>query len=185
MNCGEVQRILPELLESSAQDAEFGAHLKSCPACSELVEDLRLISSQARHLSAVDEPPNRVWVRIAAELRAEGIIREPQPHPAPVAVRPRRWSVWWLAPVAAALIAGASYLVTHKPAPTVATQTAPAVQTPSVAAPQSPAPSEQTVAQAPAPKVSQQPSQPKNHVRRDVEPLPSAEDQQFLSEVSQ
>ncbi len=180
MTCVEVQRILPELLDG-AQDAEFGAHLKSCPACSELVADLQFISSQARQLSATEEPAPRVWVRIAAELRAEGIIREPETAPpAPVATPRRRWSAWWLVPVAAALVAGASYTVSHRPAATVAVQTPPAVQTPALQTPAAQAPA--TVAQATPPKAST----PQDASRRPaVEPPPSAEDQQFLSEVSQ
>ena len=76
MKCADVQRVLPEVIENR-QDGELEAHLKSCPACSELVSDLKLISSEARQLSASDEPAPRVWVRIAAELRAEEVIREP------------------------------------------------------------------------------------------------------------
>jgi len=180
MTCADIQRILPELGESR-QEGELDAHLKSCPACSELVSDLKLISSEARQLSASDEPAPRVWVRIAAELRAEGVIREPEaaiPAPAPVPASRRRWSAWWLVPIAATLLAGASYLVNHKPAPQVADKQVPAVATPEAPASQTPA----TVAQAPTTKVSPQQTA-KN--RREVTEAPSPEDQQFLSEVSQ
>lgn len=179
MTCAEVQRILPELMEG-AQDAEFGAHLKSCPACSELVADLQFISSEARQLSATEEPAPRVWVRIAAELRAEGIIREPEAaQPAPVTAPRRRWSAWWLVPVAAALVAGASYVVTHKPTTTVAQQP-PVIQTPASQTPAAQTPA--TVAQATPPQATA----PQNIGKRTaVEPPPSTEDQQFLSEVSQ
>jgi hypothetical protein len=179
MTCEEVQRILPEYLEGR-QDAEFGAHLRSCPVCSELAADLQSISTQAQQLSATDEPAPRLWVRIAAELRAEGILREPETaKPAPVAAPRTRWSVWWLVPVAAVLVAGASYLVNHQPAATVAVQTAAPVQTP-LQTPATQAPP--IVAQVTAPKSSA----PHNTVHhRVVEPPPSADDQQFLSEVSQ
>ena len=180
MKCAEVQRVLPEVIED-LQDSELEAHLRSCPACSELVADLKLISSEARQLSASDEPPPRVWVRIAAELRAEGLIREPEAvTPAPAAARRRGRSVWWLVPVAAALLTGASYLVSHKQAPQVAQQ-----QTPAAATPVTPAPASQTpavVAQAPAAKVS---PQPKANHRTEVAEGPSPEDEQFLSEVGQ
>jgi hypothetical protein len=175
MTCAEIQRVLPELMES-AQDGEFGAHLKQCPACAELVSDLKLISTEARQLAATDEPAPRVWVRIAAELKAEGLIREPEAVPAtPVPVSTRRgWSAWWLVPVAAALLAGATYVVSHKPAPQVVQQ-----QTPAVPAGASQAPV--VVAQAPATKVS---PQPKASNRTEAAEAPSAEDQRFLSEVS-
>src|SRR5260370_4300058 len=87
-SCSDVERILPELFDGGPEGAaqsglqvtatkemrlaasDFDAHLKSCPACSELVSDLRLIASEARQLAASDEPASRVCVRIAAELRA-------------------------------------------------------------------------------------------------------------------
>lgn len=177
MKCADVQRVLPEVIENR-QDGELEAHLKSCPACSELVSDLKLISSEARQLSASDEPAPRVWVRIAAELRAEEVIREPEAAtPAPVTTSRRSWSAWWLVPVAAALLAGASYIVSHKSAPQVARQQGPAVTTPAAPASQPPA----TVAQVPAAKASS----PQNAKNREVAEASSAEDQQFLSEVSQ
>src|SRR5882724_3304421 len=101
MNCADVQQVLPEIIDGS-QGTEFQAHLKSCPVCSELVSDLALIASEARQLAETDEPAPRVWVKIAAELRAEGIIREPGAASArPVLVRSsaRRWNAWWLVPV--------------------------------------------------------------------------------------
>ena len=81
MTCLEVERALPELLDGAPDGAiqtDFEAHLKSCPDCSDLVSDLKLISSEARQLAATEEPAPRVWVRIAAELRAEGLIRDPR-----------------------------------------------------------------------------------------------------------
>jgi hypothetical protein len=180
MKCADVQRILPEVIEDQ-QDSELEAHLKSCPACSELVSDLKLIASEAQQLSACDEPAPRVWVRIAAQLRAEGIIREPEAATAAPAATPRRgWSAWWLVPVAAALLAGASYFVSHRQAPQVTQQ-----QTPTVPIPAPQTPPDQTpvtVAQQPAPKASPQ-QNPRN--RPEVAEPPSAEDQQFLREVGQ
>src|SRR5258705_2201038 len=106
MNCADVQQVLPEIIDGS-HDSEFQAHLKSCPDCSELVSDLELIASEARQLAETDEPPARVWVKIATELRAEGIIRESEAMPARPVLVPsagRRWSAWWLVPFAAALL---------------------------------------------------------------------------------
>jgi hypothetical protein len=190
MTCSDVQRVLPELLDGAPDGAfqtDFDAHVKSCPACSDLVSDLKLIASEARQLAATEEPAPRVWVRIAAELRAEGLIREPQSAPTrPILVTTsprRRWSAWWLAPVTAVLLAAGSYVVSRKPAPQVAKQQAPAtpVTTPVPVNPTA------TSASVPTP-APQQPAQksakPTDMVGTAVEPEPSAEDQQFLSEVS-
>src|ERR1700687_4973032 len=132
MTCSELERALPELMDSApdgAADTDFDAHLRSCPACSDLVSDLKLIASEARQLAATEEPAPRVWVRIAAELRAEGLIREPAPTlPIVIPTSPgRRWTstAWWLAPIAAAILAAGSYVLSHKPAPQVAQQPAP------------------------------------------------------------
>ena len=145
MTCSDVERVLPEVLDGAPDGAfqtDFEAHLKSCPDCSDLVSDLKLISSEARQLAATEEPAPRVWLRIAAQLRAEGLIRESGVQPGrtacscPTSPR-RRWSAWWLAPVAAALVAAGSYVVSHKPAAQVAKQQAPAtpVTSPAVTSP--------------------------------------------------
>jgi hypothetical protein len=210
MTCSDVERALPELLDGvpeGAFQADLDAHVKSCPACSELVSDLKLIVSEARQLAASEEPAPRVWVRIAAELRAEGLIREPASAPESIPTsapaRPilvptysrRRWTstAWWLAPVAAALVAAGSYVVSHQPVPQVAKQQAPATRVTSPApvassAPETPAAASASVP-APAPQqLAQKSAKPTNMAGpaagREVEPGPSAEDQQFLSEVS-
>jgi hypothetical protein len=192
MTCSEVERALPELLDDAPDGAlhtDFDDHVKSCPACSDLISDLKLIASEARKLAPIEDPAPRVWARIAAELRAEGIIREPESaRPIPVPISPRRrWSLWWLAPVAAALVAASSYLVNHKPAPPLAKQqtpatpvTSPAPETPAAASHLAPAPAPQQLAQKSAkPTDNTAPA-----VSSAIEPAPSAEDQQFLSEVS-
>jgi hypothetical protein len=205
MTCSEVQRVLPEFLDDAPDVAihtDFEAHLKSCPDCSDLVSDLKLISSEARQLATSEEPAARVWARIAAELRAEGIIREPDSAgPILVPTSPgRRWSAWWLAPVAAALVAAGAYVVNHRPAPQVARQQAPAtpVMSPAVTtpAPETPAVASHS-APTPAPQQLAQTSGNPTHnvgssaglsggpaVASGVEPEASAEDLQFLSEVS-
>jgi len=219
MTCAEVRRVLPEILDGGPEGvfpAEFETHVKSCPACSDLISDLKLISSEARQLAANEEPAPRVWVRIAAELRAEGLIREPavfdpprEPESAPnrsilFPTSPRRrWSAWWLVPVAAALLVAGSYVVSHKQAPQMAKQQAPAtpLTTPAPVASAATSPSVSASApsaaptSAPASALSSAPQQlaRKSAKRTDVvasaakpaiEPEPSAEDQQFLSVVS-
>jgi hypothetical protein len=130
MNCSEIQQVLPELIEGSENhNIEYQAHLNTCTDCSELVSDLALIASESRQLAEVDEPPQRVWVKIAAELRAEGIIREAEVAPARPVLVPaagRRWNAWWLVPVAAALVAVGSYTIKPKPAGPVARVEVPA-----------------------------------------------------------
>lgn len=184
MNCLEVQQVLPEIIDGS-ENSEYQAHLKSCPICSELVSDLEFIASEARQLADVDEPAQRVWVKIAAELRAEGIIREPEAAPARPVLVPsagRRWNAWWLVPVAAALVAAGSYVIKPKPAPEVA-------QKPSVVVSQ-PAPQVQVAEQKPA--VTPQPA-PQAVAKKapimipfpnDAPNVADQDDRQFLDEVS-
>ena len=207
MKCSDVERVVPELLDGAPDgalesgDAAFQAdletHLKSCTACADLVSDLKLIASEARQLAASEEPAPRVWVRIAAELRAEGLIREPESAPTrpiviPTSARPR-WSAWWLAPIAVALVAAGSYVVSHRPVPEVAKQQATATAVTSPAAITSP---NSETATAPSPAVptpapqqlAQKSAKPLGTVaaaaRPTVEAAPSDEDQQFLSVVS-
>jgi hypothetical protein len=116
MKCEEVHRILPDVTEGG-EDRELQAHLDSCSACSDLVSDLSVIASSAKQLAASDEPPARVWVNIANQLRAEGIIREPEPVPARpqrVPTHASRWNAWWLAPIAAAILAAGASQLSHK-----------------------------------------------------------------------
>jgi hypothetical protein len=183
MTCSDVQRVLPEIMEGGRK-GEVQAHLKSCSACSELVSDLDLIASEARKLGASDEPPSRVWVKIAAELRAEGIIREPEAAPARPVLVPsgeRRWKAWWLVPVAAALIAAGAYVVNHKAAVQEAAK-------PSVVSPQA---TPQLAKEKPA--AVAQPSQLTAQKKLPVMlPFPKEtpnssdqDDQQFIEEMSQ
>lgn len=192
MTCADVERVLPEILEdtpvnNSTFHNAFKIHLNSCPDCSALVSDLKMISSAASELAESEEPSPRVWLRLASELRAEGIIREPKSSP--VRSRPMGWNAWWLVPITAAILAGSSYVISHRTVAPVAHQqasapsaafrpAAPAVP-PSVAATASPSlPPNPTPVQISAVANN---SKPAVYV---VEPGPSAEDQQFLSEVS-
>lgn len=125
MKCQDLEKLLPELLDGapdSAFQADFESHLRSCPDCSDFVSDLKLISVQARELEACEEPAPRLWLRIAADLRAEGIIHDPVMDAEPAIRRPllvpavprRRWNTRWLVPVAAAILAAGSYTVNHR-----------------------------------------------------------------------
>lgn len=181
MTCTDVQRVLPEVMDSG-QDAEFQAHLKSCPHCSELVSDLELIAAEARHLAEAEEPPPRVWVKIAADLRAEGIIREPEAQAvSPAVPARRRWSAWWLVPVATGLLVAGSYVVGHRPAPPVAKNAASAPAEPQVPV-AAPAASEASThpSQAPERRVSV----PQNREEVARQEADAFDDQQLMQEVS-
>jgi len=201
MTCADVRRVLPEILDGGPEGvfpADFETHVESCPACSDLISDLKLISSEARQLAASEEPAPRVWVRIAAELRAEGLIREADSAPnRPILFAPsprRRWSAWWLAPVAVTLLAAGSYVVSHRQGPQVARQQAPAtlltapVTPPAISASVSTSAATSASASAPQQLAKKKSAKPTDVVasvaKPAVEPEPSAEDQQFLSVVS-
>jgi hypothetical protein len=104
MNCVELQQSLAEVEDGSTP--EQTTHLKACPACSELLEELNLIVAQASQLQASHEPSPRVWNSIEIALRQEGLIR-PQTgngglHPPSFAAR---WgTARWLVPAAAILL---------------------------------------------------------------------------------
>jgi hypothetical protein len=206
MTCSDVRKSLPEILDEPPATVQAGiaGHLQNCVDCSDLVSDLKLIASESRQLAETEEPPARVWVRIAAELRAEGLIKdEPvlqRPMLVPAPSLGRRWSLWWLAPVAVAILATGTYTISHKPTTPVAKQIAPAIPsvTSEVAATTAPTPA--VTSPTPAPKqLAQKESAPTKSSARPVAnpvteaavqpetnatPNTSADDQQFLSVVS-
>jgi hypothetical protein len=103
MNCAEFQRILPDVIEDS-RTVEQAAHLRSCPACSDLLSDLNAISQQARLLRSSEEPSPRVWNSIEIALRQEGLIRQPQRESSLASTLSHRWKPAWLVPVTAVLL---------------------------------------------------------------------------------
>lgn len=68
MNCAELQRVLPEIIDGG-RSVEQEAHLSSCSACSGVVSDLHLIAQEARTLQASEEPSPRVWTSIEHTLQ--------------------------------------------------------------------------------------------------------------------
>ncbi|HUM05900.1 MAG TPA: hypothetical protein VLT90_10610 [Terriglobales bacterium] len=189
MTCHDVQRVLPEMMDGQ-QNAELQAHLRSCPACEQLVSELGLIAVEARQLAAIDEPAPRVWVNIANQLRAEGIIREPEAATARPVLVParRRLNLWWLAPVAAALLASVSYYSSHRtPTPPVAVQTPQAtVATPDLSAsnatPKAPSAQRGKAAQ---PVVAKKSLSSTEQIERQIAPMEtvSNDDNRFLNRV--
>jgi hypothetical protein len=84
MTCQEFERVLPQLGDGSSLDRE--AHLRSCAACSILVDDLRAISTLAPVLRDLEEPSDQIWNAIEISLRNEGLIRERVPLRLPAMV---------------------------------------------------------------------------------------------------
>jgi hypothetical protein len=103
MNCVDLQNSLAEIEDGTS--AEQLLHLKSCPECAALVEDLNLISAAARELRAVNEPSPRVWNSIETALRQEGRIRAQWRSRSLIPSFGNSWT-WtrWMAPVAAILL---------------------------------------------------------------------------------
>jgi hypothetical protein len=100
MNCVELQQSLAEAEDGSS--SEQRAHLRACPACSSLVQELNLIVAEAGELHAADEPSPRVWNSIEIALRQEGLIRPQRPL---VPSFSARWgAARWLVPGAAMLL---------------------------------------------------------------------------------
>jgi hypothetical protein len=57
--------------------ADAQAHLRSCPHCLAIVNDLNAIQAEARSWSTSEtEAPERVWSAIREQLREEGLIRD-------------------------------------------------------------------------------------------------------------
>ena len=74
MNCAEFQKVLPYIIETGG-NAEEEQHLRECPVCSDLVQDLRYIAEQAKLLVPMEEPSPQVWDGIKGALEREGLIR--------------------------------------------------------------------------------------------------------------
>src|SRR5215467_1956247 len=123
MQCEDFEQVIEERGFAELPEAAQ-AHAAGCPSCTALVEDFSAILAAARKIPAEMEPPSRVWVALAAELEAEGIIR-PQLAPLP-AKTPAWWkslptllSGRWLATavVAALVVVAGVYQMQHRSLP--------------------------------------------------------------------
>jgi hypothetical protein len=66
-----------ELWMEGERRADGQAHIRSCPGCHAIVNDLSAIQAQARSWSTSEtEAPERVWTALRAQLEAEGLIRD-------------------------------------------------------------------------------------------------------------
>ncbi|HEY2393840.1 MAG TPA: hypothetical protein VGK22_21885 [Candidatus Angelobacter sp.] len=82
MDCQKFQETLPFIIESGGT-GEDESHLKTCPDCASLVQDLRYIAEQAKLLLPMHDPNPRVWHGIEQSLQREGLLEgrmSPQGH---------------------------------------------------------------------------------------------------------
>jgi hypothetical protein len=120
MNCDDLQRELPDIIEG-CRTTEHELHLRSCRACSGLLADLEHISREARLLQASEDPSPRVWNSIERTLREEGLIHEARPQP--VLSFTQRWSPGWMLPLAAAFLITVA-VIRYRPQPSAPSQVA-------------------------------------------------------------
>ena len=110
--------------------ADFETHVRSCPDCSDLVSDLKLIASEARQLAATEEP---VAAGVGGDRRP--IARGRPDSRSGIRAGPARsCSSLFTAPMertvagtgrAAMLLAAGAYVVNHKPSTPVAQKQTP------------------------------------------------------------
>lgn len=125
MECKDVEAVLEqEGLSPLPQAAR--EHLAGCEGCQELLADLSAIVVAAKRFPAEENPPERIWVSLRAQLEAEGMIRQPQVEVEPPRVSWRQGLGQLLRPRALAIVgagvlavAGALYYM-NRPNKTVA-----------------------------------------------------------------
>lgn len=100
MTCAEFQKVLPYIIETGG-NAEEERHLRECPICADLVQDLRYIAEQAKLLVPMEDPSPRVWEGIRDGLQREGLVK-------PARARGRLLGSYgaypWVAAIAAVLL---------------------------------------------------------------------------------
>ena len=118
MNCQEFQAVLPYMIESGGNEEEE-AHLRTCHACTELVQDLRYIAEQAKLLLPMHDPNPRVWTGIEGALQREGLLQEGrmsrQGHITNYPTQIKSWTPVGWAMTVAALIAFSFLLINYHP----------------------------------------------------------------------
>jgi hypothetical protein len=116
MNCLELQQSLAEVEDGSRWEQR--AHLRTCPECSALLRELRLIAAAANQLQAANEPSPRVWNSIEIALRQEGLIRPQRAGRSLVPSFSARWgAARWLVPAAAMLLLALGIYVRRESSP--------------------------------------------------------------------
>ncbi len=77
MSCEEFQSQLAELIGSGV-DVSNDPHLKSCPLCRELLNDLQTIADAAHEFFANQQPANELWKKIELAIKDEESIAKPK-----------------------------------------------------------------------------------------------------------
>ncbi|MBZ5530586.1 MAG: hypothetical protein LAO20_04075 [Acidobacteriia bacterium] len=120
MNCQQFQEVLPEIMDTGGSEQEE-EHLRTCPSCAGLVQDLETIAGQAKLLMPMHDPNPRVWAGIEQALQREGLLREGRtPRLGAVIALPPPVESWtrsgWVM-AAVAVLAFAAVLITYRPQP--------------------------------------------------------------------
>jgi len=70
LSCQDFQDQLPELV-GSGKDVANHPHLRSCPLCRALLDDLETIAEAARQLLPIQQPKEDLWERIESAIKEE------------------------------------------------------------------------------------------------------------------
>jgi hypothetical protein len=120
MNCQQFQEVLPHIIESGGKPEEE-EHLKSCEACTSLVQDLLYIAEQAKLLLPMHDPNPRVWNNIEQSLQREGLLTEGrmsrQGHITKNPTQTKSWTTLGWAMALTVAIIFAVVLVNYQPHP--------------------------------------------------------------------
>lgn len=118
MNCQQFQEVLPYIIESGGNEEEEG-HLRTCPACTELVRDLEYIAQQAKLILPMHDPSPRVWAGIEDSLHRQGLIQEGRMsllgHVTTIPTQAKNWTPLGLFMALAAMAAFAVLLINYHP----------------------------------------------------------------------
>jgi len=88
-------KVFPNYLEfglEGQRHPDAQAHLRDCPRCRALLEDLTSIQASAKDWGAAEvEPPAHLWTSLRTQLVEEGLIRDEQLAPQ----RRQKWFQGW------------------------------------------------------------------------------------------
>src|ERR1700735_2333349 len=106
MTCKGFLKHLPLWMEGSPHpDAQ--AHLRDCPSCRNVIDDLNAIHTEAQSWSSEEaEPPAHIWTSLRAQLEQEGLIRDNGKD-----LSRSGWFSGWFAGGARPALAGASLVL--------------------------------------------------------------------------
>jgi|ERR1051326_1464662 hypothetical protein len=118
MNCQQFQEVLPYIIESGGKPDEE-EHLKTCTACTALVQDLMYIAEQAKLLLPMHDPNPKVWNNIEQSLQREGLLPEGRMsrlgHITKTPTQTKSWTTLGWALALTATIVFAVILTNYKP----------------------------------------------------------------------